>query len=109
MQHQTVRPFPLVIDTRVDGDCLLTVSVNYSSIFSVQNEKGEKLQTLPGYGALLSIQVSEGTRQVVVTPMVSGFPGIEWSYLLAVLLSLFLLYRSVNQPFANGGTEPPHN
>ena len=83
--------FPLTFGVAVKGDCLLTISMNFSDIFTAIDQRGDPLPILPTYGALLGVLLSDQTTKVVITPTVSRFPGIEVAPFIALLMALTLI------------------
>jgi protein O-mannosyl-transferase len=67
--------FPMEVNLAVEGQCWLTISMNYSRILTATDQAGERLDTFPAYGALLGIVVQESTTGVTISPVESKLPA----------------------------------
>ena len=94
--------FPLKINVIVKGQCLLTLAMNYSSIFKAVNQDGSGLITFPAYGALLGIVVGEDTTMISIAPEVTTFPGVYFTWIAGGLLALAMILYLLRTPLASG-------
>lgn len=85
--------FPLNISVTVEGQCLRTLAMNYSSIFKAVNQNGLKLLTFPAYGALLGLVVGENTEKISIAPEVTTSPGVSFIWVVGGLLALGLILQ----------------
>ena len=100
--NHTDRFFPLNISVMVEGKCLLTIAMNYSSIFKAVNQDGSKLVTFPAYGALLGIVVGENTTMISITTQVTTFPGVAFTWTAGGLLALIMVLYFLRYPVTPG-------
>ncbi len=99
--RDTAALFPLHIDVSTKGKCLLTVSMNYSNIFSAVDQDGSQLTLVPTYGALLGVIATEATQRITITPQVVAFDGVDSIRYIAMLLALGLLRLSAHRSKRN--------
>ncbi|MBT4161169.1 MAG: hypothetical protein HOC70_10320 [Gammaproteobacteria bacterium] len=83
----TSTEFPFEFELGIEGQCYLTVAMNYSSILKAEDQNGRILRTFPAYGALLGVLVDSDTKRISVEPVVSTFPGATIIQLLGFLLA----------------------
>ena len=93
--------FPINLSLAVEGQCWLTVSMNYSTILNVVDQDGQELVTFPAYGALLGILPSENTRNIIIRPMTTKLPGSMFFSLAGFLVITGLFIYGISHPFLN--------
>jgi hypothetical protein len=94
--------FPLNIKVDVEGQCLLTVAMNFADNLKVVNQDGIRLQTFPSYGALLGITVGQDSQHIIIDPEPVIFPGVQMASVMGLLLSLGMLVWVLRIPYAPG-------
>ncbi len=96
--------FPLNIKVDVEGQCLLTVAMNFANNLKVVNQDGIRLQTFPSPGAQLGIQVGQDSQHIIINPEPIVFPGVQMASVMGLLLSLAMLVWVLGIPNALGLT-----
>ena len=96
--------FPLNIQVDVEGQCLLTVAMNFANNLKVVNQDGIRLQTFPSHGALLGIKVGQDSQHIIINPEPIVFPGVQMASVMGLLLSLAMLVWVLRNPCALGLT-----
>jgi len=96
--------FPLNIKVDVEGQCLLTVAMNFANNLKVVNQDGIRLQTFPSHGALLGIKVGQDSQHIIINPEPIIFPGVQMASVMGLLLSLAMLVWVLRIPYAPGLT-----
>jgi len=96
--------FPLNIKVDVEGQCLLTVAMNFASNLKVVNQDGIRLQTFPSHGALLGIKVGRDSQHIIINPEPIIYPGFQMASVMGLLLSLAMLVWVIRIPDAPGLT-----
>ncbi|MEE9508213.1 MAG: hypothetical protein V3V44_02905 [Anaerolineales bacterium] len=96
--------FPLNIQVDVEGQCLLTVAMNFANNLKVVNQDGIRLQTFPSHGALLGIKVGQDSQHIIINPEPIVFPGVQMASVMGLLLSLAMLVWVLRNPYALGLT-----
>lgn len=96
--------FPLNIKVDVEGQCLLTVAMNFATNLKVVNQDGMRLQTFPSHGALLGIKVGQDSQHIIINPEPIIVPGVQMASVMGLLLSLAMLVWVLRIPYAPGLT-----
>lgn len=97
--------FPLNIKVDVEGQCLLTVAMNFANNLKVVNQDGIRLQTFPSHGALLGIKVGQDSQHIIINPEPITFPGVQMASVMGLVLSLAMLVWVLRIPDAPGVTK----
>lgn len=97
--------FPLNIKVDVEGQCLLTVAMNFANNLKVVNQDGIRLQTFPSHGALLGIIVGQDSQHIIINPEPITFPGVQMASVMGLVLSLAMLVWVLRIPDAPGVTK----
>ena len=99
IQPATISPsdFPYRVSLSVNGECFLTLAMNYTETLSVTNQNGEALTSFPAYGTLLGVVVDSETSMVSIEPQVTRLPGASWIFFCGLVFAAFALTLAGNK------------